>query len=110
MSKEKQRKVRYTRELCRKMYLYYLGYDDRGAPSVQKFARSIGVTVAEIEAMRKFRRFDRAYRECLEIRRDYIIDRALDRRFDPSFSKFLLADEAEGMVDEGFTLKVEVAE
>ncbi len=95
-----------------KMYLYFISYDDRGAPSFSKFARSIGVTVADIEGFRKQKRFDRAYRECQEIRRDYLIDRALDRRFDPSFVKFLVssdAEEREGDAGE-LTLRLEVIE
>ena len=90
-----------SKDLPRKMYLYFIGYSDGvGAPSFQKFARSIGATTAELEAFRKRPHFDRAWRECLEIRRDYLIDAALSRRFDPSFTKFLLAEE-ESAVGEG---------
>ena len=78
----------------RLLYTFFISYSDSsGAPSFEKFARSIGSTLDEIEAFRKNREFDRAYRECNEIRRDYLIDSALTRRYDPSFSKFLLASE-----------------
>lgn len=93
------------------MYLYFILYDDRGAPSVEKFARSIGSTVDELEGLRKHARFNQVYRECGEIRKDYLIDRALDRRFDPSFVKFLLSSECEGDTSDGsFTLRLLVTE
>ena len=89
------------------MYLYFIGYSDGvGAPSFQKFARSIGATTAELEAFRKRPCFDRAWRECLEIRRDYLIDSALSRRFDPSFTKFLLSEGEGDGGDEGAKLSV----
>lgn len=88
------------------MYLYFIDYDDRGAPSFHKFARSVGATVEDIERLRSNKRFDRAYRECLEIRRDYIIDRALDKRFDPSFVKHLLCSEEVGSDEEAHDLLV----
>ena len=75
------------------MYHFFLNYEDRGVPSFFKFAKSIGITTGEVESFRKHKRFDLAYRECQEIRRDYLIDRALDRRFDPSFTKHLLSVE-----------------
>ncbi|MBQ8720379.1 MAG: hypothetical protein IJY65_05040 [Clostridia bacterium] len=76
------------------IYTYFVTYKDTaGAPSFAKFAKSIGATVADIESFRKHKRFEEAYRECCEIRRDYLIDSALTRRFDPSFVKFLLNEE-----------------
>ena len=98
-----------TREMCHRMYLYFISYDDRGAPSFQKFAKSVGMTLAELMAYRGRMRFDRAYRECCEIRRDYLIDRALDKRFDPGFVKFLLTEEVDP-TDGEFKLSVEVSE
>ena len=83
------------------MYLYFIGYSESvGAPSFAKFARSIGATVAELESHRKNAKFDAAWRECTEIRRDYLIDAALSKRFDSSFTKFLLSSEG-GVADEG---------
>ena len=75
------------------MYRFFLGYDDRGAPSFTKFAISAGISTEDIEWFRKHKRFEAAYRECIKIRRDYLIDRALDKRFDGSFTKFLISSE-----------------
>ncbi len=75
------------------MYLFFIGYADPGVPSFSKFARACGITTADIENFRKHSRFELAYRECREIRRDYLIDHALDRRFDSSFTKFIVAEE-----------------
>ena len=75
------------------MYGYFTTYEGGGAPSFTKFARSLGVTTSELLEMRVHKRFDEAYRECSEIRRDYLIDTALARKNDPSFVKFLLTTE-----------------
>ena len=85
--------LKYDKNLPRKMYTYFTTYDSAGAPSFTKFARSIGTTLSEINRMRKNKRFDEAYRECSEIRRDYLIDTALTKRHDPTFVKFLLTTE-----------------
>ena len=89
----KTRKLKYDRELPRKMYSYFTGFQDTGAPSFDKFARLIGLTLEELLAYRRNKEFDRAFRECSEIRRDYLIDTALTKRNDPSFVKFLLTVE-----------------
>ena len=88
-----KRKIKYTENLPRQLYTFFITYSDPGAPSFEKFARSIGSTLEEITQFRKHGEFERAYRECNEIRRDYLIDAALTRRHDPSFSKFLLTVE-----------------
>ena len=91
------------------MYIFFANYSENaGAPSFLKFARSIGVTSEDVEAFREHKEFDRAYRECAEIRRDYLIDNALSKRFDPSFTKFLLSEETGGAESEkiNFTLMV----
>ena len=97
----------------RLLYTFFSGYNDKGAPSIAKFARSIGATVAEIEKFRSHRKFDRAYRECSEIRRDYLIDQALCKQFDASVVKFLLTNEF-GMENEPpdgpFEVKIEVSD
>ena len=77
------------------MYSFFLGYQDTGVPSYDKFAKSIGCTYSQLEGFRAKKKFDRAWRECNEIRRDYLIDGALTRRFDPSFVKYLLSEEKE---------------
>ena len=105
---------KYDKGLPLRMYTFFRSYSDVGAPSIAKFAWSIGATVAEVESFRKHKEFERAYRECSEIRRDYLIDNALGKRFDSSLTKFLLSVEY-GMgedTDTGGTLdvKVEVVE
>ena len=93
-----------------------MGYDGAGAPSFSKFARSIRVTLSELESFRKHKKFDEAYRECGEIRRDYLIDCALSKRSDSSFTKFLLGAEfsmgehQEQKCDEVLRVTLEVVE
>ena len=89
----KKNHSKYTSDLPRKLYTFFLGYDGPGVPSFSKFARSIGVTLSDIEGFRERREFERAYQECSEIRRDYLIDNGLVKRFDSSFTKFLLSSE-----------------
>lgn len=62
--------------------------------------------------MRRHKTFNSAYLECQQIRRDYLIDRALDKRFDSSFTKFLLTldGEAESNDSGDFTLHLEVVD
>ena len=94
--------MKYTGDLARRMYLYFAEYSEPvGVPSFEKFARSLGVTLEELAAFRKRQRFDRAWRECIEIRRDYLIDMALSKRFDSSFAKFLLSLELENDSTDG---------
>lgn len=110
-----KKKVKYKSDLPRLLYLFFSTYNDTAsAPSFEKFARSIGATQKDLERFREHRQFDLAYRECNEIRRDYLIDAALTRRYDPSFVKFLLAAEF-GMgekekekEDTGLTVTLEV--
>ena len=89
-----KRKLKYESRLPRLLYSFFISYgDSAGAPSSSKFARRIGETLEELESFRKHPKFDAAYRECNEIRRDYLIDSALSKRHDPSFVKFLLNAE-----------------
>ena len=91
----RNKRPKYTPELCGRMYRFFLGYEDRGLPSFTKFARSVGLSTEELLSFRRHKRFEAAYKECLEIRRDYLIDRALDKRFDGSFAKFLISCQVE---------------
>lgn len=104
--------MKYQKDLAKRMYLYFAGYSDpAGVPSFGKFARSIGVTLDELSGYRKHGKFDRAWRECSEIRRDYLIDMALTKRFDSSFSKFLLSLETEeGGGEKNIEVSLEVIE
>ena len=109
-----KKKIKYSCDMPRLLYTFFITYSDTAsAPSFEKFARSIGATLADIERFRERHEFERAWRECSEIRRDYLIDAALTRRFDPSLVKFLLSSEfGMGEEDTGsdnsidFTLKV----
>ena len=110
LGKEEMKKSsKYYRGIEKDMYLFFVGYDDMGAPSFSKFARRLGITLAELEGYRSRGKFDRAYIECSEIRRDYLIDSALTKRYDPSFVKFLLDNEESPAADMSeLTVKVEV--
>ena len=101
-------KFKYTPDIARKMYAYFLSYDGgSGIPSFSKFARSIGTTLARLEQLRKYKKFDEAYCECSEIRRDYLIDAALTKRHDASFTKYLLEKDSEdGASLDEITLRV----
>ena len=94
------------------MYEFFSRFDSpTEAPSFEKFARSIGATLDSLEEFTRNKEFARAYRECNEIRRDYLIDRALTRRFDPSFVKFLLSEEPEEQDErEEIVFRLEVTE
>ena len=89
-----KRKQKYERNMPRRLYSYFVSYSDtKGAPSFAKFAKSVGATLADIGEWRKHAEFDRAWKECNEIRRDYLIDSALGKHFDSSLVKFLLQYE-----------------
>ena len=89
----KKNHSKYTTDLPRRLYTFFLNYDAPGIPSFSKFARSIGATLDDVERYRQHSEFERAYQECSEIRRDYLIDNGLVKRFDSSFTKFLLSSE-----------------
>ena len=86
-------KRKYDGSMPRKMYTFFVNFSDIGAPSFGKFAKSEGITLSELQSFRRHKKFERAWQECNEIRRDYLIDSALAKRHDSSFSKFLLAYE-----------------
>ena len=88
-----RKKTKYTDDLPGRMYAFFRNYSDIGAPSFLKFAASVNITLADLESFREKDKFDRAYRECSEIRRDYLIDNGLTKRFDSSFTKFILNSE-----------------
>lgn len=111
MSKTTRKTASY-RNLARQMREYFLTYDEpTGAPSFGKFAKAHGCTVGDLSRLRSHAGFDLVYRECLEIRRDYLVDKALTKTFDPTFVKYLLSSEevtvSDGQAD-GFSVTVEV--
>ena len=89
------KKRKYTADLPEKMQHYFSDYAESGLPSFGKFAHTVGLTSAELLGMRRHREFEKAYNECKAIRRDYLIDRALEKKFDSSFAKFLISLENE---------------
>ena len=107
-------KKKYDKELPREIYTYFISsVTESKIPSFSKFARSIGVTLDTLSGYRKNKEFERAWRDCIEIRRDYLTDCALTKRYDPSFVKFLLGLELGTDTDENedntlaVTVKVE---
>ena len=111
MEERKKKRIKYTRLLPAAMYRYFRDFEGSGIPSFRKFAEGIGATLEDVEGFREHKEFERSYRECSEIRRDYLIDNALCRRFDPSFVKFLLSSEyTEAAADGELTVRLEVEE
>ena len=109
-STDMKAKIEYKSDMPRLLYSFFISYcDTASAPSFSKFARSIGVTLSDLESFRCNEEFDRAYRECNEIRKDYLIDGALTRRYDPSLVKFLLSENQENdTADDGLAVTIEV--
>ena len=106
-----QQKNKSARELARAMYRYFGGYSGDGVPSYGKFARECGMTLEELAERRCDETFDRAWRECGEIRSDYLIDSALTKRADPSFVKYLLSEEStDSGADDEIKVTLEVSD
>ena len=76
----KKHHSKYTSDIPRRLYTFFLNYDGPGVPSFSKFARSIGATLSDVERFREKSEFEMAYQECSEIRRDYLIDNGLVKR------------------------------
>jgi hypothetical protein len=110
----KREKRKYSADLPKKMYLFFKNFADSGSlgvPSFSKFAVSIGLTLKELDGYRKYKEFEKAWEEAEEIRRDYLIDQALYKRFDPSFVKFLLCEEvSENSTDEKISVVIRVTD
>ena len=108
------KKAKYRRDLPHRMYGFFIGYDGVGVPSFDKFARTERLTLEDLREFRRHKEFDRAYRECSEIRRDYLIDNALSKKQDASITKFILSaefgmgDDRDTGVTEPLTVTVEV--
>ena len=103
-------KKKCTKELCEKMYSFFKKYTGDGAPSFSKFAREVGLTLERLESFKSNAEFDRIYRECKEIRRDIIIDKALCKKADASFAKFLLSEEGMEGGEDKINLTITVIE
>jgi|GEM_PF-5874657 len=86
-------------------------------PSFVRFAHREGIGMGRLRALcEKHPSFARVYGECEEILADRIIDGALHKRLDGSFSKFLLTarfgiSEKKGEAEEGaFDLEIVLRE
>ena len=104
--------MKYHNNHPKQMYQFFLKSTEEGTPpSFSKFAKNIGITLEELKSFRENDVFDRAWCECSEIRRDYLIDNALTKRYDPSFVKFILASEfgVGEISDETKDIKVSIA-
>ena len=107
----KTRKMKYSPSLAGKMYSFFANYNDaQSAPSFDKFARSIGATRATLESFKKHSKFSQAWLECEEILRDYLIDRALTKRFDPTFVKYMLSNESDDGTANDICVRIVVEE
>lgn len=108
---KKRKRTKYDALMPRRLYQFFATYSDAvSAPSIEKFATAIGATVEDVLAFRTHREFERAFQECERIRRDYLTDRALVRKFDPSFVKFLIEREATEAQASGVEVRIEVVE
>jgi hypothetical protein len=109
--KENNVKLKHIKAMCQKMRDYFVSYEGIGAPSFEKFAAMMSISTLELRDLRSVPEFEAAYRECCAIRRDYLIDRGLEKKFDSSLVKLLITTEKEDdlCVDGAqFTLSVEV--
>ena len=108
--------MQYEKNMGKRMIAYFTA-EGEVLPSFVRFAHLIG---ADTETLALWRRrypaFERAYRECREILCDRIVYGAMHKRFDPSFSKFLLtarfgwAEKEEDGEDREFALRIRVLE
>ncbi|MCQ2386134.1 MAG: DNA-packaging protein, partial [Clostridia bacterium] len=113
-------KVLSDREFAEKMLAYFReAGDDKGrypgeVPSFVRFCCRMGTDTADLERRRrKSPGLDRTYRFCREILSDKLVDGALHKRLDPSFTKFLLTScfgfsEKEDNSAEPFSLSIQV--
>ena len=89
--------------------------DNTGAfPTFAEFARSVGVTVAQLYKWKQEEpAFAAVWEECLERQKSHLIRGALTKQYDPSMCKYLLS-EMFGLGEESragtFSVTVEVVE
>ena len=101
-------------ELARHLLAYFEGHDgevptraEGEIPSFIKFARREGLQLGELEAQLSRGVLSEVRRTCEALRREHLIDRALLRRYDPSFVKYLLEAEQTAVEGDG-TLAVQI--
>lgn len=106
--------MEYDPSLERQMLSYFGGQADGEYPTFADFARRVGVPTAQLELWRSEQpAFASVWEECRHRQQARLITGALTRRFDPSFTKFLLCHEfgfGEENVETDFTVTVEVVE
>jgi len=91
------RKAIYRKEYIEEMLSYFSFTEEgeTGLPSFVKFAARIGVTHAELLGFREAHpAFRLAYEECKARLRDHLIDGVLSKKYDASFVKLLLQEDA----------------
>ena len=54
-------KAKNNADLRRRMYIYFRDYEGAGYPSISKFAKGVGLTVAELEKYYGVALFDRIH-------------------------------------------------
>ena len=80
--------AKYKDEYCEKMLAYF--QSDRGFPTFETFAASIGVVRSTLNNWcEKHARFRHIYARCKDIQLGKTIEGALCRRYEPSFAKFI---------------------
>ena len=88
-----KKKIGYKDAYAGAMCAFFSEYDPKeGVPHFGQFARSIGVSPEVLDDWcRRHPVFAQAYRRCLEIQRERLINGGLTKRFDPRFARFMLA-------------------
>ena len=91
------KKPKYKKEYIDEMLSYFSFTEEGGAvlPSFVKFAAKVGVAHSDILAFREEHpEFRLAYEECKARLRDHLIDGVLSKKYDASFVKVLLQEDA----------------
>lgn len=85
--------IDYRDEYAEAMCAFFAGYDPKeGVPHFGAFARSLGVSPDVLDGWcREHPSFADAWRVCLEIQRERLINGGLTKRFDPRFARFMLS-------------------
>ncbi len=106
--------LEYDPSLERQMLSYFGGQADGEYPTFSDFAKRIGVSYADLVEWRDAEpRFRTVWEECRERQKNRLILGALMRKFDPTFTKFLLCHEFgfdEENIKEDFRVTVEVVD
>ena len=92
------KKPRYRKEYIDEMLSYFSFTEEAGTgglPSFVKFAAKIGIAYSDLLVFREDHPdFRLAYEECKARLRDHLIDGVLSKKYDASFVKVLLQEDA----------------